>query len=132
MSDAATGDRPATRLSGTTLDAPDPIALAAFYRHLLGWETVDEDPEWVKLRSPEGGAGLSFQLQDRYVPPVWPAADGAQQMQSHLEIGVEDLEGAVAHAVAGGATVAEFQPQEGVRVLLDPVGHPFCLFLPGW
>ena len=28
-----------------------------------------------------------------------------------------------------GATVAEFQPQDNVRVLLDPAGHPFCLYV---
>ena len=28
-----------------------------------------------------------------------------------------------------GATLADFQPQEDVRVCLDPAGHPFCLFL---
>ncbi|HSZ43609.1 MAG TPA: hypothetical protein VK817_26890 [Trebonia sp.] len=28
-----------------------------------------------------------------------------------------------------GAVVAGFQPQEDVRVLLDPAGHPFCLYL---
>jgi len=26
-----------------------------------------------------------------------------------------------------GARVAAFQPQDNVRVLLDPAGHPFCL-----
>jgi len=31
--------------------------------------------------------------------------------------------------VALGATVAEFQPQDDVRVHLDPAGHPFCLWL---
>jgi hypothetical protein len=25
-------------------------------------------------------------------------------------------------------SVAEFQPQEDVRVCLDPAGHPFCLY----
>jgi hypothetical protein len=35
----------------------------------------------------------------------------------------------VAHAVAQGATLAGFQPQEDVRVFLDPAGHPFCLYL---
>jgi len=24
--------------------------------------------------------------------------------------------------------LAEFQPQDDVRVLFDPSGHPFCLF----
>ena len=26
------------------------------------------------------------------------------------------------------ATLADFQPQKDVRVLLDPAGHPFCLY----
>jgi hypothetical protein len=27
--------------------------------------------------------------------------------------------------------VAQIQPQEDVRVMLDPDGHPFCLFVSG-
>jgi hypothetical protein len=27
-----------------------------------------------------------------------------------------------------GATQAAYQPQDDVRVLIDPDGHPFCLF----
>jgi hypothetical protein len=40
------------------LDCPDAVALAEFYRELLGWDTaeVDEDHHWVTLRNPEGGA----------------------------------------------------------------------------
>ena len=26
-------------------------------------------------------------------------------------------------------TLADFQPQADVRVVLDPAGHPFCLYL---
>ena len=63
------------------------------------------------------------------VRPVWPAGPGDQQMMMHLEIKVDDLEASVAHAVAQGATLAGFQPQEDVRVCLDPAGHPFCLYL---
>jgi len=47
----------------------------------------------------------------------------------HPEIKVDDLEASVAHAVALGAALASFQPQDDVRVCLDPAGHPFCLFL---
>jgi hypothetical protein len=36
----------------------------------------------------------------------------------------------VAWAVEAGAMLAGYQPQENVRVLLDPAGCPFCLF-PG-
>ncbi len=35
------------RLSSTVLAAPDPRALAAFYRALLDWETRDDEPDWV-------------------------------------------------------------------------------------
>ena len=41
---------------------------------------------------------------------------------------VDDLEQAVAYAVEVGAEQAEYQPQETVRVMLDPAGHPFCLY----
>ena len=48
-------------------------------------------------------------------------------MAMHLDIGVDDLDEAVAWAGEVGATPAEIQPQERVRVMLDPHGHPFCL-----
>lgn len=51
---------PAISVSATTIGAPDAPALAAFYERLLGWERVDDRPEWVTLRPPGGGAGLSF------------------------------------------------------------------------
>ena len=45
----------------------------------------------------------------------------------HLDVQVGDLDDAAAEAVALGATLAGHQPQDHVRVLLDPAGHPFCL-----
>lgn len=122
--------QPRMRVTATVLGAPDPSALGAFYARLLGWTVVRNSPEWVMVRSPSGGIGLSFQLEEGYVAPVWPTAPGAQQMMLHLDIAVESLEEAVAWAVDAGATLADVQPQEHVRVLLDPAGHPFCLF-PG-
>ena len=50
-------------------------------------------------------------------------------MQVHLDIEVDDLDAASALARELGATLAEFQPQEDVRVHLDPAGHPFCLWV---
>ncbi len=118
-------------LTFTTVNigAPDPGALARFYQRLLGWEIGAEEPDWVVLRNPDGGVGLAFQTEASYARPVWPAGPGDQQMMMHLEIGVDDLERAVAHATACGATVAGYQPQDDVRVCLDPAGHPFCLWL---
>jgi hypothetical protein len=49
-------------------------------------------------------------------------------MQLHLDLQVTDLAAAVEDAVALGATLAQFQPQDDVRVLLDLAGHPFCLY----
>ena len=121
---------PRLTVTGTNIDAPDANALADFYRRLLGWTTRTEEPGWVVIEQDGGGGGtLNFQTESRYVRPVWPAGPGDQQMMMHLEIAVDDLEASVTHAVAQGATLAGFQPQEDVRVCLDPAGHPFCLFL---
>jgi hypothetical protein len=49
-------------------------------------------------------------------------------MQLHHEVEVSDLAEAVAHALELGATLADHQPQDDVRVMLDPAGHPFCLY----
>jgi catechol 2,3-dioxygenase-like lactoylglutathione lyase family enzyme len=123
-------ERPRMVLTATVLDAPDAKELADFYRRLLGWPMETEEPDWITLRPPGGGgAGLSFQTEKAYMRPVWPAGPGELQMMMHLDIEVDDLDEAGAHAREAGATLAEFQPQEDVRVYLDPAGHPFCLWV---
>ena len=122
-------EAPQFSLAAATLDCPDARALANFYRRLLGWEVTVSEPHWVELRSPRGGTGLSFQYEARYRPPVWPERPGEQQKMLHLDIQVDDLDAAGAHALAVGAVLAEYQPQVNVRVYLDPAGHPFCLFV---
>ena len=119
------------RVSSTVLGTPDPPGLAHFYRDLLTWEIREEEPEWVVLKPPGGTTGLAFQLETGHVPPTWPAGPGDQQMQLHLDIGVPDLEAGVRRALELGATQATFQAQDDVRVMLDPAGHPFCLFADG-
>ena len=122
-------ERPWLRLNGIVLDSPDASALAAFYQRLLGWPRRSDEPNWVTLAPPDGGAGLSFQTESAYVRPTWPAGPDDQQMMVHLDIEVRDLAAAAEHAAAAGATLAEFQPQQDVRVFLDPAGHPFCLWV---
>lgn len=125
--------RPRMRVSATVLGATDANALAAFYERLLGWTVVEDQPGWVRVRHPSGEtrpAGLSFAHESDYIAPVWPTTPGEQQMMMHLDIAVEDLEAGVQWALECGATLADHQPQEHVRVMLDPAGHPFCLF-PG-
>ncbi len=122
-------DRPKMTVTATVLGAPDARVLAEFYGELLGWPKRADEPDWVALRPSDGGAGLSFQTEETHVPPVWPAGPGDQQMMAHLDIEVDDLEAAGAYAVFLGATLAGFQPQEYVRVYLDPAGHPFCFWV---
>ncbi|MGW1560869.1 VOC family protein [Streptomyces sp. NPDC002144] len=120
--------QPRFTLAATTLDAPNARALAHFYQGLLGWPIRKEEPDWLEIAPPDGGQGLSFQTEPLFTRPQWPSARSDQQMMMHLDIEVTDLPSAVEHALALGATMADFQPQHDVRVLHDPAGHPFCLF----
>jgi len=126
----------------------DAWELAEFYASLLGWTVVDRSEKvpggWALVKSPTGEHKLEFQREDPFVPPVWPTVAGEQQMGMHLDIGVDGLAPmsameqrrqqfgeVVEYAVSLGARVAKQQPQPGrIVVMLDPAGHPFCLF-PG-
>lgn len=122
-----------TRLSTVVLDASDAHELAGFYVRLLGYAVRAEEPGWVLIGPPPGteGTALAFQTEPGYVPPQWPTRrPGEQQMMLHLDIQVDDLAGETARAVAEGARLAAYQPQDDVRVLFDPAGHPFCLWVP--
>ena len=121
---------PTMQLRSVVLDAPDVRALGAFYQRLLGWSVTsdEDDSDWLRIAPPDGGTGLAVQAEPDYVRPVWPSDTSHQQMQLHLDLKVEDLAAAGTHAEQCGATLADFQPQDDVRVYLDPAGHPFCLF----
>ena len=134
--------RPASRPSWCSR-APagdaDPVGLAKFYERLLGWPIIDcegprpgNPPEdgWARIVSPSGDLKIEFQWEPAYRRPAWPTVEGEQQMLIHLDIAVEDLGQGIAWAVECGAVVADHQPQDGVTVMFDTAGHPFCLF-PG-
>src|SRR3954454_12893733 len=115
---------------GVVLDCPDASELAHFYERLLGWEVFTDTPQWATLApSKEAGYNLGFQREERYVRPTWPSRDGEQLMMLHLDLQVDDLTEAVLHALEAAAEDPDFQPQDDVRVRLDPPGHPFCLYL---
>lgn len=121
---------PSLRWTGVCIDCADAEVMADFYGRLLGFEVAARDGKgWVLMRDPAGGKDLLFQAEDLYRPPVWPEQPTGQDKMLHFEIQVDDLERAVDHAVSLGARVADYQAQATVRVLLDPAGHPFCLFL---
>lgn len=129
------------RMSGPVLDAPDVGELAAFYNRLLGWDVDEiEGPRpgyppgdgWAILRPAEGGTKIEIQWEEHYQRPVWPGAPGRPGMQLHLDFWVEDVATGVAWAMECGATEAEPQPPDRdpalLRIMLDPAGHPFCLW----
>lgn len=129
-------DVPSVAWTTVTLDCSDADALAAFYCGLLGWTITGRDGAgWVQARDPRGGVGLNFQAEASYVAPTWPDEPGHQSKMAHLEMLVDDVE-AAAHLVdeLGGVT-APWQPPDRdprrLRVMLDPAGHPFCLFVHG-
>ncbi|MFD4668269.1 VOC family protein [Lentzea sp. NPDC058450] len=115
------------RLTSVTVGTSRPLELAAFYARLLGGEVAREEPDWAQVRVP-GGLTLNFEHEGCFRRPVWPAVAGEQIASQHLDVEVDDLDAAAGHAVACGAVMAVAQPQENVRVLIDPDGHPFCLF----
>lgn len=124
------------RWVGVAIDCADVGPVARFYERLLGAEIVALDPPgWAQLRDPAGSVHLNMQGETWYEPPAWPERPGEQAKMLHFEIEVEDLEAAVATALEAGGTEAPWQPpdrnRDRLRIMLDPAGHPLCLFLHG-
>jgi hypothetical protein len=112
------------KFGAVSMDCADPGALAAFYRDLLGGQTIFESEKFVAVTVP--GITLTMQKVAGHQPPTWP--DDSVPKQLHLELAVDELEAPQARAVALGAVVATHQPSpDRWRVLIDPAGHPFCI-----
>lgn len=143
--------KPLIRATSISISTPAPRELAAFYARLLDVEVSSSegpaegeppDAGWAQIRPVEGRVlmTLNFEWDEHYVRPRWPTtcpeplgwphgtAPGPQQTMAHLDLWVDDLDEAQVWAVECGATTHEHQPQTSVRVMLDPHGHPFCLF----
>ena len=119
--------QPAFQLTATVLDAPDPRKLADFYSRLLGWPIGRDEPDWARSGTRRRGRAVvparvgvrQAHLAGRAGRSADAAAPGHRGRRP----------GGRAHAAAAGAVLADFQPQEDVRVFLDPAGHPFCLWV---
>ena len=111
------------RLAMLSLDGADSRASAAFWSAMLGWEVAVVEDEYAMLTGPDHALG--FGTVPDYEPPAWPNERGSKQF--HLDLAVDDMEAAEARALELGASLADPQPGETWRVLLDPSGHPFCL-----
>jgi hypothetical protein len=143
---------PTVALGTVCIDCFDAHEMARFYGGLLGWEPTFTEPDWVLMRNPAGGTGLSFQADPAYERPTWPEAPGNQQKMLHLDVrvtpagaspgsaspdeadfsdeaGQAALDAAAELAVTAGGRLADHQPRQDLRIILDPAGHPLCLFL---
>jgi hypothetical protein len=63
-------------------------------------------------------------LEIRVSPQVADGEDGYSATD-----GQAALDAAVSLALSAGGTLAGSQFREDLRVILDPAGHPLCLFL---
>lgn len=100
------------RLVQTVIDATDVRRTAEFYRELFG---------------------LEYRPGDELQPTTWPEPE--VPMQLHLDCSVPDLDELRrqrARAEALGAMLRfdrSDDPDEPLFVMVDPEGHPFCLFV---
>ncbi|WP_421119063.1 VOC family protein [Aquihabitans daechungensis] len=111
-----------------TLDSSDARRDATFWSAVLGWDIAHEQDEYAMLTGP-GGMALGFGTVEDHQPPAWPNEHGSKQF--HLDLAVDDLDAVAVRCTELGATLADPQPGETWRVLLDPSGHPFCLTQAG-
>jgi predicted enzyme related to lactoylglutathione lyase len=115
---------PTARIAMVTLDCAEVAPSADFWSAFLGWEVTASTEDYAMLVAPGGGPALGLGRTDDHQPPSWPD-DGHKQF--HLDLAVDDIEASAERAVSLGATLADPQPGETWRVLIDPAGHPFCL-----
>ena len=111
---------------GNCYRSAGPRRLARFYSELLGWPIGHEEPGTAILAAPQGSIYVVFQQATDTGSGLAAgrraaASDDALRLPGRRPR-FRGRGGGRARSDAGSA-----QPQENVRVLLDPAGHPFCL-----
>ncbi len=109
---------------GLVIDSADPSALAGFYEQLLGFDRVQDEPDFVVIGDAPDRPGLAFARVDDFRAPIWD--DPERQQQMHVDVRVADLAEATAAAVSLGARERP-GGNPHVQILEDPAGHPLCL-----
>ncbi len=137
--------KPTLRWNAICIDcAPvDFVETVAFYRLFLSRplgadscvpeRCTHPGPEhWARIPGTPSEIDILVQAEPWYSPPIWPELPTRQTKMMHFEVWVEDVDAAVAFAVECGATESPYQPPDRSsprsRVMLDPAGHPFCLW----
>jgi hypothetical protein len=114
-----------TKLAMLTLDCAEVTPVTDFWKAALGYEQLAGDGENYAMLGNGSGPAIGFGKVEGYQPPGWPNEHGSKQF--HLDLAADDVEVETERLVGLGATLAEPQPGETWRVLLDPAGHPFCV-----
>jgi len=117
------------KLGCVTLDSGNAEEHADFYQKLLGWTgrfvNTDEDMKFVGIfDETKEGVFLLFQEDSNYTMPQWPHEQGFEQ---HLDFFSDDVEKDVSLAIECGAKLAETQYSDKWKIMIDPMGHPFCI-----
>ncbi|MFA9430039.1 VOC family protein [Egicoccus sp. AB-alg2] len=136
---------PVPKLCQVVIDATDPRTTAEFWRQLLGlvYRAGHEPPpegqddtagrDWLNLFDRDGSPRLAFQHVSDLAPTTWPEHAVPQQLHLDLTVdGVEQLEAVHERVLAlGGALRLDRSddPEEPLRVFVDPAGHTFCVFV---
>lgn len=110
-----------------TIDCANAERTRDFYVNLMGWEKTAAF-DCIGLKTDNGLTIRFMEIEQPYVPPIWPEEPGKQQKQMHLDFLVDDLPRAMDRARSLGAAKAAIQYcGEEVVTMLDPQGRPFCL-----
>ncbi|MDP9227394.1 MAG: VOC family protein [Actinomycetota bacterium] len=136
---------PVPRLVQVVFDTIDARASAEFWRQLLGLTYPPgheapapgaDDPaggDWLNLRTRDESAGLAFQQVHELARSTWPEPKVPQQL--HLDLAVPskgELDLVHSRVIALGGELRfdrSDDPEEPLRVYVDPDGHPFCIFV---
>ena len=124
------------RLVSVTIDCAEVEPVVRFYEQLLGLEQVADDPGWAQLaRRGRRGHRERAGRGRATCRPCGPRSRASRPRCCTSRSLVDDLDAAVAVAVSAGGTEAPWQPPDRdpdrIRIVLDPAGHPLCLFLDG-
>ena len=124
----------------TAIDTTDGRGLAEFYREFLGLQYrpgdepptdgSEDDDSWLVLVDADGNRKVAIQRVDSLPRSTWPSHE--IPMQLHMDFSVssrDELERQKERAIALGARVLldRTEEPEGLYVLADPAGHPFCI-----